>query len=94
MLYICATKLISMKENDFFNDEALEQGASEYSKIWETQIEKNVSFMSFINGGKFQEKKMYSEEEVYQLLIILVKWEKEIREVADVKVWFEQFKKK
>ena len=28
--------------------------------IWETQIEKNVSFMSFINGGKFQEKKMYS----------------------------------
>jgi len=83
-----------MKAEEFFTDEALEQGASEYSNIWETQIEKNVSFVSFINGGKFQEKKMYSEEETLQLLILLLIWNKEIKKVEDVKIWFEKFKKK
>ena len=40
---------------------------------------------------KWQQERMYSEEEVTQLLI---KFNQEIQEVEDVRGWFEQFKKK
>jgi hypothetical protein len=45
---------------------------------------------SFIAGAKWQAERMYSEEEAIQLLI---KFNQEIREVDDVRGWFEQFKK-
>ena len=45
----------------------------------------------FIQGAKWQQQRMYSEEEVNQLLI---KFNQEIQEVEDVREWFEQFKKK
>jgi hypothetical protein len=46
---------------------------------------------SFIKGAKWQAERMYSEEEVIQLLI---KFNQEVREIEDVREWFEQFKKK
>jgi len=46
---------------------------------------------AFIEGAKWQAERMYSEEEAIQLLI---KFNQEIREVDDVRGWFEQFKKK
>ena len=46
---------------------------------------------TFINGAKWQQERMYSEEETIQLLI---KFNQEIQEVEDVRIWFEQFKKK
>ena len=45
----------------------------------------------FQQGAKWQAERMYSEEEVIQLLI---KFNQEITEVEDVREWFEQFKKK
>ena len=45
----------------------------------------------FIEGAKWQQEKMYSEEEVVKLLI---KFNQEIQEVENVREWFEQFKKK
>ena len=46
---------------------------------------------SFKLGAKWAQERMYSEEEVTQLLI---KFNQEIQEVEDVRGWFEQFKKK
>ena len=45
---------------------------------------------TFYNGAKWQQERMYSEEEVVQLLI---KFNQEIQEVEDVRGWFEEFKK-
>jgi hypothetical protein len=42
-------------------------------------------------GAKWQAERMYSDEEAIRLLI---KFNQEIREVEDVRNWFEQFKKK
>jgi hypothetical protein len=46
---------------------------------------------NWIAGAKWQQERMYSEEETIQLLI---KFNQEIQEVENVKDWFEQFKKK
>ena len=46
---------------------------------------------SFKLGAKWAQERMYSEEELVQLLI---KFNQEIQEVEDVRGWFEQFKKK
>ena len=54
-------------------------------KISESEI------ICFIAGAKWQAERMYSEEEAIQLLI---KFNQEIREVEDVREWFEQFKNK
>ena len=45
----------------------------------------------FMDGAKWQQEKMYSEEEVVKLLI---KFNQEIQEVENVREWFEEFKKK
>ncbi len=46
---------------------------------------------NWIAGARWVADRMYSEEEVIQLLI---KFNQEIQEVEDVREWFEQFKKK
>jgi hypothetical protein len=55
----------------------------------------NAAFLSGMTEGskwqKEQDKKLYSEEEVIQLLI---KFNQEIQEVENVRGWFEQIKKK
>lgn len=84
-----------MTTKDDFNDEALEQAATEYSNIWETQIEKNVSFVSFIKGGKLVEEKRYSEQEVIELnLKYLQELGKAQGHWLTFPEWFEQNKKK
>lgn len=56
---------------------------------------------AFVGGAKWQEERMYSEEEVYSLLEQSMKdchlWELEEHYSGDyknLKEWFEQFKKK
>ena len=51
----------------------------------------DVEPKDLIEFTKWQQERMYSEEEVIKLLI---KFNQEIQEVEDVRGWFEQFKKK
>jgi hypothetical protein len=67
--------------------ETLEEAAESYAKGWASNSDKEA----FIDGANYQAERMYSEEEAIQLLI---KFNQEIREVDDVRGWFEQFKKK
>ena len=74
------------------NKETLEEVAAEFAKnhsIYPT-AQDDTEYV-FINGAKWQQERMYSEEETIQLLI---KFNQEIQEVEDVRIWFEQFKKK
>jgi hypothetical protein len=48
------------------------------------------NYGSFIKGGNFMRERMYSEEDVIQLLI---KFNQEVREIENVKDWFKQIKK-
>jgi hypothetical protein len=73
------------------NNETLEEAAKRYaSHSLKEERQKDLE-MGFIAGAKWQSEKMYSEEEVIQLLI---KFNQEIQEVENVRGWFEQFKKK
>lgn len=54
-----------------------------------TQANRMLKCVEF--GAKWQAERMYSEEEVIELLI---KFNQEIQEVEDVRIWFEKFKKK
>jgi hypothetical protein len=48
---------------------------------------------SFINGAKWQAERMYSEEEVKEILeATLIEYSDIV--LADIPEWFEQFKKK
>ncbi len=72
--------------------ETVEEAAEEFSKnhsIYPTA--QDDTEYGFKHGAKWQQERMYSEEEVTQLLI---KFNQEIQEVEDVREWFEQFKKK
>ena len=75
-----------------FKQEPLEESAERISKthsVYETG--QDDFYQGFIAGAKWQQERMYSEEETIQLLI---KFNQEIQEVEDVRIWFEQFKKK
>ena len=83
-------KIIIPKEET--KQETLEEAAEEFSKnhsIYPTA--QDDTEYGFKHGAKWQQERMYSEEEVTQLLI---KFNQEIQEVEDVRGWFEQFKKK
>ena len=73
--------------------ETIEEAAFKYTRG--KPFKEMPSQMDFINGAvfgaKWQQEQMYSKEEVIQLLI---KFNQEIQEVEDVRIWFEQFKKK
>jgi hypothetical protein len=50
---------------------------------------------SFISGAKWQEKKMYSEDEVLDIIYSYRRWGHHGKEDEFfIDVWFEQFKKK
>ena len=87
--------------------ETLEEAADEW--VFETNGHKwsnnddtaGDNHYSFKNGAKWQQERMYSEEEVYNLLEQAMKdchlWELEEHYSGDyknLKEWFEQFKKK
>ena len=73
--------------------ETLEEAAEIFveTKQFRTEQKDKSRRYCFIQGAKWQQERMYSEEEVIQLLI---KFNQEIQEVEDVRIWFEQFKKK
>lgn len=69
-------------------------GLEEAAEEWLFESEEHDNQLSFIKGAEWQQeqdKGKYSDEEAIQLLI---KFNQEIREVEDVRGWFEQFKKK
>jgi len=75
---------------------ALEEAAENYgwrvkTNTFSDQVKANELAESakqdFIAGAKWQAKRMYSEEEVYNLLL-------QFPNEKELDVWFEQFKKK
>jgi hypothetical protein len=54
---------------------------------------KTGKYQGFFEGAKWQAKKMYSEEEVKQIIeATLIEYSDYV--LADIPEWFEQFKKK
>jgi len=49
---------------------------------------------AFVEGAKWQSERMYSEEEVIDLLQEMNDWPTIFDGRIDIKEWFEQFKKK
>jgi hypothetical protein len=86
--------------------ETLEEIAQEYfeNNIFcdgITEFEHSIAIRSYIAGAKLQAERMYSEEEVYELLLKHQSaYRSAVRNTSpldwsfDVKQWFEQFKKK
>jgi len=77
-------------------DKELEEAAKNYgwrvkTNTFSDQVKANELAESakqdFIAGAKWQAKRMYSEEEVYNLLL-------QFPNEKELDVWFEQFKKK
>jgi hypothetical protein len=84
------------------NKETIEEAAVDYiSEKSERAREYGMVFNAIRFGAKWQEERMYSEEEVYKLLL---KHQSDYRSSVrnsypltwsfDIKEWFEQFKKK
>jgi hypothetical protein len=75
-------------------EETLEEAAFHYSK---NKINKNTSLLDFTKGAKWQAERMYSEEEVLDLLNKREDYldsEDNIFDYQSINQWFEQFKKK
>jgi hypothetical protein len=80
--------------------ETLEEAAINYAKQFD-YAEDSSPQIDFIEGGKWQQERMYSEEEVYKLLLKhQSSYRSTVRNTSpldwsfDIKQWFEQFKKK
>lgn len=71
--------------------ETLEEVAEKYVNSFEYGIAhpRRVCINAFINGAKWQQERSYSEEEVLQILASYADCS-----INDIRVWFEQFKKK
>jgi hypothetical protein len=84
-----------MKE-ETFKEAAKKYGMEDYSGVnfndYNPQMKLNYARLSvaFANGAKWQAERMYSEEEVLQLLLKLPLAES----YDNLYEWFEQFKKK
>jgi hypothetical protein len=73
-------------------EEAAEYYAHNYFDMHETNNYKALK-QGFIKGAKWQQEKMYSEEEVKQIIeATLIEYSDFV--LADIPEWFEQFKKK
>ena len=70
--------------------ETLEEAAKEYDRESTRWGAKNI----FIDGAKWQEERMYSEEEVLKILYKSHNTESTSIIANTLKKWFEQFKKK
>ena len=72
--------------------ETLEEAAK---RIYGTDESKDVEYYAFILGAKWQQERMYSEEEVMDILLLSYSSisDKSLAG-ADLRKWFEQFKKK
>jgi hypothetical protein len=83
------------------NKETLEEAADKYVEDFELSFYdtveeipvKEIAKKDFIQGAKWQQEKMYSEEEVLKLLITFSDDRTFLKKDVAIK-WFEQFKKK
>jgi hypothetical protein len=73
--------------NGIPKQETLEEASLKYNPL--KKFDGEFIRAAFINGAKWQAERMYSEEEVKE---ILMKTDRFLR--ADLDLWFEQFKKK
>jgi len=53
----------------------------------------NSAKQDFINGAKWQAERMYSEEDVLELLVEMNGWPTTFNGVEEVEEWFEDYKK-
>jgi hypothetical protein len=75
-------------------EEAAENYANKKGDIPTTELEDAIFKQGFIDGAKWQQEKMYSEEDVIDLLIKMNSWLTIFEGKEDIIEWFEQFKKK
>ena len=61
--------------------------------IYGTDKSKDVEYYAFINGAKWQQERMYSEEEVLNILQEFKRYLSFGDEISQLE-WFEQFKNK
>jgi len=78
--------------------ETLEEAAERLAKIYcDGRVNTNTTEFQIqqliIKGAKWQQERMYSEEEVFKLICDF-NYDLQIDEVKDIKEYFEQFKKK
>ena len=74
------------------NKETIEEAAKEYAKQYALST-RHISHIGFENGYKLAQERMYSEEEVKQIIDkTLIEYSD--FQLADIPEWFEQFKKK
>ena len=90
-----------MKTEKQSKQEILEEAAEKYSENWEeitgldyeNVVPSEVNKLDFINGAKWQQEKMYSKEEVLEIIDSLFhQYASSFR--VDAKEYFLQFKKK
>ena len=76
--------------------ETIEEAAENYSKITlnKSGLMSDKQVNGFIAGAKWQAERMYSEEEVMDLLKAQLIEHKIYSGGVEVEEWFEQFKKK
>ena len=76
-------------------EETLEEAAREYWRRGQFGLEKAADTeRAFLKGAKWKQQRMYSEEEVLDILIKLNDSPFEFDFDSEVEEWFEQFKKK
>ena len=81
------------------NKETLEEAAYRLYPIVleDDEWDKNKQYRDeWIEGAKWQQERMYSEEEVFKIIASLLHTPKLVEESSweDIAKWFEQFKKK
>lgn len=70
----------------------LEEAAKIATRIYVNEREKQTAFLEFINGAKWQEQRMYSEEEVLEI-IRQYALEEHLITSSKPEIWFEKIKK-
>jgi hypothetical protein len=91
-------------DREEYQQEILEEEAEKYSReVWGvyyddvhpdiaiTQTQGEISVKDFSRGAKWQARRMYSEEEVKDLIL---KFNNDKPGIYDASEWFEQYKKK
>ena len=94
--------VLPLTPNEDPEQEALEAAAKKYSGIAYDRNDYEERYYNqegcdkydgFIEGAKWQQERMYSEEEVKQIIdLTLIEYSDFV--LADIPHWFEQFKKK
>ena len=73
------------------NKETIEEAAKEYAKQYALST-RHISHIGFEDGAKYMAERMYSEEEVKQIIDATLIAHSDFV-LSDIPKWFEQFKK-